>query len=77
MGMLFENIKINIPEEKRKAEAALQERDTALKDLEICMHTLNMTRQGKSDEEILRSLMQKFALDEEVAKEKLTSTFEE
>ncbi|MCM1119446.1 MAG: Rpn family recombination-promoting nuclease/putative transposase [bacterium] len=132
MGILFENIKMNIPEEKRKAEVARQEKERIEREIEVIQqekevieqekeaieqekkvveqekeaieqekkvveqekeaieqekkvveqeketiqqerdlykYAFDMTRQGHSDEAIMKSLMLKFSLDEERARQ--------
>lgn len=104
MGILFENIKMNIPEEKRKAEVARQEKERIEREIEVIQqekavieqekeaieqekkvveqeketiqqerdlykYAFDMTRQGHSDEAIMKSLMLKFSLDEDQARQ--------
>lgn len=93
MGLLFENAKLDIQEERRKVEAerqkveearretaaARQEAQQAIAEAQlnqaITMHILRMVRQGASDEEIAKSVMRHFSLDEKQAAEKLAYVF--
>lgn len=93
MGLLFENAKLDIQEERRKVEierqkaerareearaeiaAAQRELEVAQQDQEIAIHILRMVRQGASDDEIAKSVMQHFSLDEKQAAEKLALAF--
>ena len=117
MGLLFENAKLDIQEERRKveterqkAEEARQEAAAAQQEMAeaqqkaaeaqqemaeaqqkaaeaqqkateaqleqaISVHILRMVRQGASDEEIAKSVMRHFSLDEKQAAEKLAYVF--
>ena len=96
MGLLFENAKLDILEERRKVEIERQKAETAQKEAEaaqkeaaearqkvtevrreqvLSLHILRMLRQGASDEEIVRSIMRHFSLDEKQAAEKLALAF--
>lgn len=79
MGILFENIKMNIPEEKRKAEIARREKEIIEGEIKVIQRekeviqqerdiykcAFDMMRQGCSDEVLVESLMREFSLDEE------------
>lgn len=56
---------------EKKADAAERKATAAQIEKEIYKHITHMTRQGHSDEEILKSLMQQFSLSPEQAREKL------
>lgn len=89
MGLLFENAKLDILEERRKVEIERQKAEAAQKEAAearqkvtevrreqvISLHILRMLRQGASDEEIARSIMRHFSLDEKQAAEKLALAF--
>ncbi len=96
MGLLFENAKLDILEERRKVEIERQKAEAAQKEAEaaqkeaaearqkvtevrreqvLSLHILRMLRQGASDEEIVRSIMRHFSLDEKQAAEKLALAF--
>lgn len=89
MGLLFENAKLDILEERKKVEierqkaeearqeAAAARQATAAAQLNqaISVHILRMVRQGASDEEIAKSVMLHFSLDEKQAAEKLAFAF--
>lgn len=96
MGLLFENAKLDIQEERRKVEAerqkaeearqetaaaqqqaaeARQETAAAQLNQAISVHILRMVRQGASDEEIAKSVMRHFSLDEKQTAEKLAYVF--
>ena len=107
MGLLFENAKLDIQEERRKVEierqkaerareearaeiaaaqremivaqqeaaVAQREMEVAQQDQVIAIHILRMVRQGASDDEIAKSVMQHFSLDEKQAAEKLALAF--
>lgn len=89
MGLLFENAKLDIQEERRKVEAerqkaeearqeaaaAQQEAAAAQLNQAITVHILRMVRQGASDEEIAKSVMRHFSLDEKQTAEKLAYVF--
>ncbi len=79
MGLLFENAKLDIQEERRKVEIERQKaeefRQNAQRDQAIIIHILRMVRQGASDEEIAKSIMGHFSLDEKQAAEKLALAF--
>ena len=100
MGLLFENAKLDIQEERRKVEAERQKAEEARQETAaarqqaaaarqeaqqaiaaaqlnqaISVHILRMVRQGASDEEIAKSVMRHFSLDEKQAAEKLAYVF--
>ncbi len=89
MGLLFENAKLDILEERRKVEIERQKAEAAQKEAAearqkvtevrreqvLSLHILRMLRQGASDEEIARSIMRHFSLDEKQAAEKLALAF--
>lgn len=47
MGILFENIKMNIPEEKRKAEIARQEKEIIEREIEVIKQEKETIQQEK------------------------------
>lgn len=78
MGLLFENAKLDIQEERRKvaverqkAEEFRNEAEEARLNQAIATHMLRMMRQGSSDEDIRKSVMQHFAMDARQVSEKM------
>lgn len=99
MGLLFENAKLDIQEERRKVAVERQKAEEARNEAEefrneaeearnkaeefrnkveeaqlnqaIATHMLRMMRQGSSDEDIQKSVMQHFAMDARQVSEKM------
>lgn len=71
MGLLFENAKLDIQEERRKVAVERQKAEEAQLNQAIATHMLRMMRQGSSDEDIRKSVMQHFAMDARQVSEKM------
>ncbi|MDE6517624.1 MAG: hypothetical protein K2L18_07235 [Acetatifactor sp.] len=60
---------------QHETAAAQQEAEAARLEQAITIHILRMVRQGATDVEIAKSIMQQFSLDERQAAEKLALAF--
>lgn len=58
MGILFENIKMNIPEEKRKAEIARREKEIIEREIEVIQRQKETIQQEKETIQQAKEMIQ-------------------